>query len=164
MLQSAQPANDHQDRHGQDTSSTGFVTFSVGGQMFGIPVEHVQDVLTPDVIAKVPLGPAEVRGLINLRGRIVTVFDVRKRLSLAPSEPSAQHRSMGVTVEHEGEFYTLLVDMVGDVVTLPARLREDNPATLDAVWKDVADGVFRTEKTLLVVLDVGRLLNIRAKA
>src|SRR5579864_7114274 len=59
-----------------------FVSFTVAGQLFGIPVIRVQDILTPDVIARVPLGPPDVRGLINLRGRIVTVIDVRTRLSL----------------------------------------------------------------------------------
>ena len=71
---------------------------------------------------------------------------------------------MGVTVENDGEFYTLLVDSVGDVVSLPAQQREPNPATLEPLWQDIADGVFRTDETLLVVLDAARLIAIRAKA
>ncbi|HEX4303432.1 MAG TPA: chemotaxis protein CheW [Rhizomicrobium sp.] len=154
----------------QDLSSTAtrpeavsFVTFEVAGQLFGVPVTKVQDILTPDAIAPVPGGPAEVKGLINLRGRIVTVIDLRTRLGLKADETAAR-RGMCVTVENEGESYTLFVDRVGDVVTLPAALREDGPATLDALWRDVSDGIWRAGDRLLVILDVARLLAIRAKA
>ena len=135
-----------------------FVTFTVAGQLFGVPVMRVQDILTPDVIAPVPGGPNEVRGLINLRGRIVTVIDMRTHLSLP--KPDAGQCGMCVTVESRGDFYTLFVDRVGDVITLPSNLREGNPATLDAVWRDVADAVYRTEQGLMVALHVDRLLAI----
>ena len=138
-----------------------FVTFEVAGQMFGVPVMRVQDILTPDAIAPVPGGPAEVQGLINLRGRIVTVIDLHTRLGI---KREAARRGMCVTVENDGESYTLFVDRVGDVVTLPASLREEGPATLDALWRDVSDGVFRAGDRLLVILDVGRLLAIRSKS
>lgn len=141
-----------------------FVTFTVANHYFGVPVMRVQDILTPDAIASVPLGPAEVRGLINLRGRIVTVIDVRTRLSLEASADDAKGPGKCVTVENEGEFYTLLVDSVGDVVSLHEQEREANPATLDPLWRELADGVFRTGDKLLVTLDVDRLLNIRGKA
>ncbi|HWY62424.1 MAG TPA: chemotaxis protein CheW [Rhizomicrobium sp.] len=141
---------------------TAFVTFSVADHYFGVPVSRVQDILTPDTIASVPLGPAEVRGLINLRGRIVTVIDVRTRLSLGASAAAGPRKC--VTVESEGEFYTLLVDSVGDVVSLKEICREPNPATLDPLWCEVANGVFRAGEKLLVTLDVERLLNIRGKA
>jgi purine-binding chemotaxis protein CheW len=141
-----------------------FVTFTVANHYFGVPVMRVQDILTPDAIASVPLGPSEVRGLINLRGRIVTVIDVRTRLSLEASAGAAKGPGKCVTVESDGEFYTLLVDSVGDVVRLHEQEREANPATLDPLWRDLADGVFRTGDKLLVTLDVDRLLNIRGKA
>ena len=135
-----------------------FVTFTVAGQLFGVPVIRVQDILTPDVIAPVPGSPKEVRGLINLRGRIVTVIDMRTHLSLPKAD--AGLCGMCVTVESRGDFYTLFVDSVGDVITLPKSLREGNPATLDAVWRDVADAVYRTDRGLMVALHVDRLLAI----
>jgi purine-binding chemotaxis protein CheW len=141
-----------------------FVTFTVANHYFGVPVMRVQDILTPDAIASVPLGPLEVHGLINLRGRIVTVIDVRTRLSLETLAEDTKDPRKCVTVENEGEFYTLLVDSVGDVVSLHEQEREANPATLDPLWRDLADGVFRTGDKLLVTLDVDRLLNIRGKA
>ena len=139
-----------------------FVTFTVAGQLFGVPVTRVQDILIPEDIAPVPGGPPEVRGLINLRGRIVTVIDLRTHLSL-PKADAGGH-GMCVTVESRGESYTLFVDSVGDVITLPRRLREGNPATLDAVWRNMADAVYRTDQGLLVALHVDRLLAIETEA
>ena len=145
-----------------ECASEAFVTFTVAGQLFGVPVIQVQDILTPNHIAPVPGGPAQVRGLINLRGRIVTVIDMRTHLSL-PKADSAQS-GMCVTVESRGDAYTLFVDSVGDVITLSRNLREGNPATLDAVWRDVADAVYRTDQGLLVALRVDRLLTIETKS
>jgi purine-binding chemotaxis protein CheW len=145
-----------------ESDAEAFVTFTVAGQMFGVPVIRVQDILTPDAVAPVPGAPKQVRGLINLRGRIVTVIDMRTHLSL-PKAEAGQH-GMCVTVEARGDFYTLFVDSVGDVITLPSSLREGNPATLDAVWRDVADAVYRTDQGLLVALNVDRLLAIDVAA
>lgn len=78
-----------------------YVTFKVEGQLFGIPVLRVQDILKPERIAPVPLAPKEVKGSINLRGRIVTVIDVRIRLGLEPRDSTDQ--SMGVTVEQDND-------------------------------------------------------------
>lgn len=133
-----------------------FVTFIIKDQMFGIPVLQVQDILTPDKIASVPLAPPEVKGSINLRGRIVTVIDVRVRLGLEKREGVKE--SMGVTIEHKHELYTLLVDKVGDVIGLSNDLYENNPGTLDSLWREFASGVYRLEGRLMVVLDVERLL------
>jgi purine-binding chemotaxis protein CheW len=103
-----------------------------------------------------------VRGLINLRGRIVTVIDMRTHLSLPKAE--ADRGGMCVTVECRGESYTLFVDSVGDVITLSRSLREGNPATLDAVWRNMADAVYRTDRGLLVALHIDRLLAIGTEA
>lgn len=135
-----------------------FVTFSVAEQRFGVPVSRVQDILMPERIAPVPLAPTAVRGSINLRGRIVTVIDVRTRLGLGAD--AAADKAMGVTVEHRGEFYTLLVDRIGDIVQLPPQLWEDRPSTLDAAWREVTSGVFRLDEGLMVVLEVDRLLDL----
>ena len=142
------------------TDTESFVTFIVAGQLFGVPVIRVQDILTPDAVAPVPGGPKEVRGLINLRGRIVTVIDMRTHLSLPKASAEIIRSGMCVTVESRGDYYTLFVDSIGDVITLSRDLREGNPATLDAVWREVADAVYRTDQGLLVALHVDRLLAI----
>ncbi len=139
-----------------------FVTFRVKKQLFGIPVLMVQDILSPDRIASIPLAPPEVRGSINLRGRIVTVIDVRVRLGL-PANKDSSANAMAVTVEQDHELYTLLVDSIGDVVSLSNEIYERNPATLDALWREFSNGVYRLKGELMVVLDVHRLLNISAR-
>src|ERR1700739_730549 len=88
-----------------------FVSITVAGQHFGIPVLQVQDVLGPQRITRIPLAPPEVAGSLNLRGRIVTAIDLRTRLRLPPL-PEAK-KGMSVVVDHEGELYSILVDAVG---------------------------------------------------
>lgn len=99
-------------------SAREFVTMIIEGQIFGIPVLQVQDVLGQQKITRVPLAPREVAGSLNLRGRIVTAIDVRTRLGLGAREE--KQKSMSVVVDHNGEFYSLIVDQVGEVMSLPA--------------------------------------------
>lgn len=134
-----------------------FVTMCIADQMFGIAVLDVQDVLGPQQLTWVPLAGEEVAGVLNLRGRIVTAIDVRKRLGLSASAEGES--SMSIVVEHGEELYSLIVDSVGEVLNLPPDAHERNPATLDPLWKEVASGVYRLDGNLLVVLDVSRLLN-----
>ncbi|MCC7427884.1 MAG: chemotaxis protein CheW [Alphaproteobacteria bacterium] len=140
------------------------VTLTVGGQLCGVPVGAVRDVLDAQKIARIPLAPPEVAGSLNLRGRIVTAIDLARRLRLPPPPPAQAGARMSVVVELAGELYSLLVDGVGEVMTLPERLFEENPPTLDACWRGVSDGVYRLESVLLVLLDVGRLLDLGAPA
>ncbi len=139
-----------------------YVTFRIRDQMFGLPVLRVQDILTPNQIAPVPLAPPEVKGSINLRGRIVTVIDVRIRLGL-PERDQKDGQSMGVTVEQDNELYTLLVDKIGDVISLSRELYEKNPGTLDPVWREFSNGVFRLDENLMVVLDIDNLMNLNSE-
>ncbi|HIJ63898.1 MAG TPA: chemotaxis protein CheW [Rhodospirillaceae bacterium] len=141
-------AEDHQD----------FVTMFIQGQMFGIPVLMVQDVLGPQKITRIPLAPPEVAGSLNLRGRIVTAIDVRLRLQL-PKRSDTDGDGMSVVVEMKGELYSLRVDSVGEVLSLPAAKFESNPPTLDPLWRDFSTGIYRLENTLLVILDVPKLLD-----
>jgi purine-binding chemotaxis protein CheW len=138
------------------------VSVTVADQLFGIPVLQVQDVLGPQRITRIPLAPPEVAGSLNLRGRIVTAIDLRTRLRLPPL-PEAK-KGMSVVVDHEGELYSILVDGVGEVLKLNASSAERSPATLDPTWRDVSGGVYRLEKTLLIVLNVARVLDFSARA
>jgi purine-binding chemotaxis protein CheW len=139
-----------------------FVTMTIHNQLFGIPVLTVQDVLGPQKITRIPLASPEVAGALNLRGRIVTAIDVRKRLGLPHAEDGA--KSMSVVVDFRGELYSLIIDSVGEVLSLPPDSFERNPATLDPAWREVSAGVYRLKSQLLVVLDVARLLNFGKRA
>ena len=132
-----------------------YVTMSIGSQMFGIPVLNVQDVLGSQQITRVPLAPPEVAGSLNLRGRIVTAIDVRLRLGMPKKEDGKP--PMSVVVEHEGELYSLLVDAVGEVLSLNMKDYQRNPPTLNARLREFSDGIYRLNGALLVVLSVGSL-------
>ncbi|MCX8505180.1 MAG: chemotaxis protein CheW [Alphaproteobacteria bacterium] len=142
----------------QNYDQNQFVTVLIGGQLFGIPVLDVHDVLGPQRITRIPLAPPEVAGSLNLRGRIVTALDIRLRLGLPPR--GAEETSMSTVVEYRGEFYSLMVDSVGEVLTLDPKDFLRSPATLDPRWRESAIGVYRLESELLVVLDVARILDI----
>ena len=134
-----------------------FVTMIIEGHLFGIPVLTVQDVLGVQKITRIPLAPKEIAGSLNLRGRIVTAIDVRLRLDLDPRPP--EEKAMSVVVDQGGELYSLMVDSVGEVLSLPSAKFERNPPTLDSKWREFSLGIYRLEENLLVVLDVGRLLD-----
>lgn len=140
---------------GDDAVRT-FVTLAIGDQICGVPVLGVRDILSEQVITRIPLASPEIAGSLNLRGRIVTAIDVRLRLNLPPS-PKGNAR-MSVVAEQNGELYALLVDQVSEVMTLRDSDFEQNPPTLPAVWAEHSKGVYRLDGKLLVVLDVTRLL------
>ncbi|OIQ91276.1 chemotaxis protein CheW [mine drainage metagenome] len=150
-------------RGSQDLASTEdhdeFVTMFIEGQMFGIPVLMVQDVLGPQKITRIPLAPPEVAGSLNLRGRIVTAIDVRMRLRLKQRTETDRGEGMSVVVDMRGELYSLMVDSVGEVLSLPKAKFERNPPTLDPLWREFSEGIYRLADKLLVVLDVPRLLD-----
>lgn len=145
------------------TEAHQFVSITIGKQSFGIPVLLVHDVLGPQRITRIPLAPKEVAGSLNLRGRIVTAIQVRRRLGLDPLPADAQ--TMSVVVEHQGELYSLIVDGVGEVLTLYDNDFESHPPTMGQRLREVSTGIYRLKETLLVVLDVPSLLDfVRAEA
>ena len=137
-----------------------FVTFRVCGELLGIRVDGVQEVLTARRIAAVPRVPSEVAGFINLRGQIVTAIDLRARLNLEPLAEGASW--MNVVVKDGGELFSLVVDEVGDVIDVRSDLLGPPPATLGSAWRSYCQGVFQLERGLLIALDVKKILEIDA--
>jgi purine-binding chemotaxis protein CheW len=144
-----------------DTAATEFVTFIIAGQTFGLPIGRVQDVFKPARITRVPLASAEIAGVLNLRGRIVTAIDMRYRLEVKKREDGTAPMAIGI--EAKGESFGLLVDAVGEVLKLPDIDREPNPINLDGKLAALSAGVYRLEGQLLVVLDVDRVLDLRGE-
>ena len=141
---------------------TEYVTTMIGGQLFGLPISRVQDVFMPERLTRVPLASAEVAGVLNLRGRIVTAINMRARLGLPKREDGAQ--SMAVGVDLRGESYGLLIDSIGEVLKLPNDCCEVNPVNMDPRMAKMSAGVHRLDGHLMVVLDVDRILEMSSDA
>jgi purine-binding chemotaxis protein CheW len=138
---------------------TEYVTTMIGGQLFGLPISRVQDVFMPERLTRVPLASADVAGVLNLRGRIVTAINMRSRLGLPKRDDGAQ--SMAVGVDLRGESYGLLIDSIGEVLKLPDDGCEVN---MDPRMAKMSAGVHRLDGHLMVVLDVDRILEMSSDA
>ena len=145
-----------------DDNAAEYVTAMIDRQLFGLPIARVQDVFVPARITRVPLSPVEVAGVLNLRGRIVTVIDMRRRLGLPASSSPGQEMAIGI--DREGEAYGLLVDSMGEVTRISDAARVANPVNLDPTLAAVSAGVYRLEGSLLIMLDVDRVLNFDTHA
>jgi purine-binding chemotaxis protein CheW len=145
-----------------ESSVQEYVTAIIGNQLFGLPILRVQDVFMPERVTRVPLAPAEIAGVLNMRGRIVTLIDLRRRLGLPPRTQAGEVMAIGV--ESRGESYGLLIDAIGEVLKLDAAAREANPVNLDSELARVSAGIYRLDGQLLMVLDVDRVLDIGTHA
>lgn len=137
-------------------------TFVVGEHLFGIDVCFVHEVIRSQAMTVVPLAPKIVRGLINLRGQIVTAVDMRYRLELPPFEDS--YEPMNVVVQNGEGAISLLVDEIGDVLDVDMRQREPTPPGVADVVRDVLDSVYKLENRLLLVLEPSMLYQLAASA
>jgi purine-binding chemotaxis protein CheW len=133
-----------------------FATFFVGDNYFGVEVERVQEILRSQEMTPVPLSSPVVRGLINLRGQIVTAIDLRRRLGLL--ERSDDQPLMNVVVRSSGGGVSLLVDDIGDVVEAEESTFERPPDTLDGDARKMIRGVHKLNERLMHVLDTEEVL------
>jgi purine-binding chemotaxis protein CheW len=133
-----------------------FCTLTAGSLLLGIQVDRVQEVLRDTAITPVPLAHPAIRGLINLRGQIVTAIDLRRRLGLpeAPADGSFMTVVLGVG----DEALALVVDGVGDVVQVPADSFEAPPDTLRGDARRMIGGAHKLERRLLLVLNLDTVI------
>jgi purine-binding chemotaxis protein CheW len=134
-----------------------FCTFFLGPLFFGIDVLKVQEVIRAQELTRIPLAPSTLRGLINLRGQIVTAVDLRHRLGLA--EPADERAPMNVIVRSDDGAVSLLVDEIGDVVELDDEIYEDAPETLKGAARELVLGVYKLKERLLLILDTEKTVN-----
>ncbi len=147
---------------GHDTAQ--LVTVHVGNQLFGIPILQVRDVFMVPSVTPVPLAPASVAGLFNLRGRVITMLSVRALLGQPRADDGGNMTAIGI--EWQNEAFGLLVDRIGEVLMLDVRRREPNPTNLDTRWAAVSAGVYRLDTSLLVEISLEALFRgtLRAAA
>lgn len=132
------------------------LTFLLDREEFGIPVTQVREVIRVAEITRVPQAPAHVRGVANLRGRILAVVELRSRLGLAPAELTP--RSRVVVVEVRGRVLGVLVDAVSQVTKVPQASVAPAPEEVLAADVDYLTGVARWDGRLIILLDLEKVL------
>ncbi|WP_370250511.1 chemotaxis protein CheW [Nocardioides sp.] len=143
---------------GQPSLAAQYCTFWVDGLHLGLGVEHVQEVLRYQQLTRVPNAQSTVRGLINLRGQIVTALDLRSRLGLPPRDADAL--PMNVVVRSRGEVAALLVDDIGDVMDTAGHRLQPTPANLPPTVQEVVLGVVPLSDSILLILDADRAVDV----
>lgn len=134
-------------------------TFYLDGHFFGVEVEKVQEVLRYQEMTRIPLAPDTVKGLINLRGQIVTAVDLRRRLEF--ENRPADKLPMNVVIRAEGGAVSLLVDEIGDVLEVSEDSFEESPETVTGIARELVRGVHKLKDDLLLVLDTEKAINIQ---
>ncbi|HET6279683.1 MAG TPA: chemotaxis protein CheW [Polyangia bacterium] len=131
-------------------------TFTAGPYWFGVAVDSVQEVVRHHAITRIPLSSPMVSGLMNLRGQIVMVIDLRRCLGLP--EASADVRPMNVVLRRQEGPISLLVDTIGDVRQVDPDLFELPPDTLREPARALIQGVYKLSNRLLIVLNADRVI------
>lgn len=144
------------------TTQAKFCTFRLENLLFGIELEGVQEVMRHLEMTQVPLATGVIRGLINLRGQIVTAIDLRRWLEFQPRVSGAL--PMNVVIRSEDGALSLLVDEIGDVVEVNESSFEVPPETVDPRVRSMITGVHKLDKQLLHVLDTAKLRAIGGEA
>ncbi|MDO5628499.1 MAG: chemotaxis protein CheW [Mobilicoccus sp.] len=142
--------------------STQYCTFRLGGHLFGVPVETVQEVLREQALTKVPLSSSEVSGLINLRGQIVITIDLRERMGLPPREEGQEVTN--VVVRTADSATSLLVDEIGDVLEPDLDRFEAPPDTVPSQVRELVTKVCKLDRQLMLVLDTTKAVDVEAAA
>jgi purine-binding chemotaxis protein CheW len=135
-----------------------YCTFFVAGHYFGLDVLKVQEIIRYQEMTRVPLASPVVRGLINLRGQIVTAIDLRRRLEL--KDRPADQLPVNVVVQTDDGAVSLLVDEIGDVLEVPEKDFERPPETLKGTARELIRGAYKLKDTLLLILDTERTVNV----
>lgn len=143
------------------SNNTQLATFYLDGQFFGVEVSKVQEVIRYQEMTRVPLAHRVVRGLINLRGQLVTAIDLRRRLGL--EDRPAEKLPMNVVVRTDDGAVSMLVDEIGDVLEVDGDAFERAPDTLQGPSRELIRGVFKLKGNLLHLLDADKAIQVAAK-
>jgi purine-binding chemotaxis protein CheW len=139
-----------------------YCTFTIDKMYFGVDVQQVQEVIRFLEMTRVPLARPDIRGLINLRGQIVTAINLRERLGMPVNADAPP--PMNVVVRLSGGVASLLVDEIGDVVNVEGADFERPPETLVGSLRELITGVYKLKDRLLLILDIERAVSIEAAA
>ncbi len=132
------------------------VTFKIGEEEFGVDILSVQEIIRLMQITMVPNAPAFIEGVINLRGKVIPVIDLRKRFNKATVERNSQTRI--IVMELKGNIVSFLVDAVSEVLRISESTVEDAPPVVAGVGAEYIKGVGKLDDRLLILLDLDRLI------
>ncbi|MCA9127691.1 MAG: chemotaxis protein CheW [Planctomycetales bacterium] len=135
-----------------NASTSQFVTFYLGDLLLGLPIHQVQEINRHLEVTSVPQSNASLRGVINLRGDVVSVINLSTILGINNSEFSAESRN--VIIHHEGELIGLMVDSIADILSIDQSDVVPPPANVNGVDGRFFRGVYTTQTQLVVLLDL----------
>lgn len=141
----------------QDDELLQLVTFSIGEEEFGVNILKVQEIIRTMDITKVPRAPDFVEGVINLRGKVIPIIDLRNRFGLS-SKPEDKDTRI-IVIEINNIIVGFVVDAVSEVLRIPAGTVEPPPPVVAGVESDYISGVGKLKERLLIMLDLDRLLS-----
>ncbi|MBD5417212.1 MAG: chemotaxis protein CheW [Desulfovibrio sp.] len=141
----------------QDDELLQLVTFSIGDEEFGVNILKVQEIIRTMEITKVPRAPEFVEGVINLRGKVIPIIDLRRRFGLAPKAHDKNTRI--IVIEINNIIVGFVVDAVSEVLRIPASTVEPPPPVVAGVESDYISGVGQLQDRLLIMLDLDKLLS-----
>jgi purine-binding chemotaxis protein CheW len=157
QARSAKPRLSTENTEADGNAQLQLVTFGLGEEEFAVDILKVQEINRMMALTRVPSSPPEVEGVINLRGKIIPVVDLRRRFGLPSAERSAQSRI--VVVEVHGRVIGFVVDRVSEVLRISRSIVEPAPSMVCSVDSDFIEGVGKLEDRLLILLDLARLFN-----
>ena len=137
------------------------VGFEVGRETYGLPITALHEIVRVPAITAVPDTPAYVEGVINLRGKIVSIIDLRKRFGVNTTKAARANRIL--VVEHRGRLCGLIVDSASEVLKVPEDSIEPPPDVFDQGSLNCVTGLAKFRGRLIVLIDVNRLLEVRAE-
>ncbi len=144
---------------GKNKNRVELATFYVGDALCGMDILQIQEINKLTMMTKVPQAPDYVQGVLNLRGQIVTIIDLGKKLGLGETDTSLDPRN--IIVQSDGGFVGLMVKKLGDVVDANMSKQEAAPANMGGIQGEFFTGVYKTDTTLIGILDVKTVLRIK---
>jgi purine-binding chemotaxis protein CheW len=137
------------------------VSFSIGQEEFGLDIQRIQEINRMVEITRVPNAPEFVVGVINLRGKVIPIIDLRKRFGFPQKESDKNTRI--IVVELENMVVGFIVDAVREVIRIPKNITEPPPAIIAGIGSEYITSVAKMENRLLILLDIERLLRDKEK-
>lgn len=160
------PSHQHQATMSQETASraTGrsdellqLVSFKIGDEEFGVDILKVQEINRMLQVTRVPGAPEFIDGVINLRGKVIPIIDLRRRLNMPRKQHDKDTRI--VVVELNGRIVGFVVDAVSEVLRIPRSVTEPPPSAVSGIDADYITAVGKLEDRLLILLDLERILS-----